>query len=219
MSADDVIKIIDEIPKYICYIYPGYITMYLYYYFHSLTLEDTTGKLLKSIAISYFYVVIIKWMFGLVNRIPFINIIDDVNGVLFNIFLIIFSITVPCIVNLLEKSDKFDEDAKKIKSILKINTSFAKNEIEVIQKKYNDTIWIYVYMKDSNLMYEGSLTEKELEDCRTKFFCLSKYRKYLLQKDGRKKKLKDYSDDEKEKVLIYFEQISHFEIANVDKEE
>nr|DAV95048.1 MAG TPA: hypothetical protein [Bacteriophage sp.] len=219
MSADDIIKIIDEIPKYICYIYPGYITMYLYYYFHSLTLEDTTGKLLKSIAISYFYVVIIKWMFGLVNRIPFINIIDDVNGVLFNIFLIIFSITVPCIVNLLEKSDKFDKDAKKIKSILKINTSFAKNEIEVIQKKYNDTIWIYVYMKDSNLMYEGSLTEKELEDCRTKFFCLSKYRKYLLQKDGRKKKLKDYSDDEKEKVLIYFEQISHFEIANVDKEE
>lgn len=219
MSADDIIKIIDEIPKYICYIYPGYITMYLYYYFHSLTLEDTTGKLLKSIAISYFYVVIIKWMFGLVNRIPFINIIDDVNGVLFNIFLIIFSITVPCIVNLLEKSDKFDKDAKKIKSILKINTSFAKNEIEVIQKKYKDTIWIYVYMKDSDLMYEGSLTEKELEDCRTKFFCLSKYRKYLLQKDGRKKKLKDYSDDEKEKVLIYFEQISHFEIANVDKEE
>lgn len=217
MNPDDIIQIINEIPKYICYIYPGYITMYLYYYFHSLTLEDTTGKLLKSIAISYFYVVIIKWMFGLVNRIPFINIIDDVNGVLFNVFLIIFSITVPCIVNLLEKSDKFDEDAKKIKSILKINTSFAKNEIEVIQKKYNDTIWIYVYMKDSNLMYEGSLTEKELEDCRTKFFCLSKYRKYLLLDNGEKKKLADYSNDEKEKVLIYFDRISHFEIANIDK--
>lgn len=217
MNPDDIIQIINEIPKYICYIYPGYITMYLYYYFHSLTLEDTTGKLLKNIAISYFYVVIIKWMFGLVNRIPFINIIDDVNGVLFNIFLIIFSITVPCIVNLLEKSDKFDEDAKKIKSILKINTSFAKNEIEVIQKKYNDTIWIYVYMKDSNLMYEGSLTEKELEDCRTKFFCLSKYRKYLLLDNGEKKKLADYSNDEKEKVLIYFDRISHFEIANIDK--
>jgi len=217
VNPDDIIQIINEIPKYICYIYPGYITMYLYYYFHSLTLEDTTGKLLKSIAISYFYVVIIKWMFGLVNRIPFINIIDDVNGVLFNVFLIIFSITVPCIVNLLEKSDKFDEDAKKIKSILKINTSFAKNEIEVIQKKYNDTIWIYVYMKDSNLMYEGSLTEKELEDCRTKFFCLSKYRKYLLLDNGEKKKLADYSNDEKEKVLIYFDRISHFEIANIDK--
>ena len=100
---------------------------------------------------------------------------------------------------------------------MKINTSFAKNEIEVIQKKYNDTIWIYVYMKDSNLMYEGSLTEKELEDCRTKFFCLSKYRKYLLLDNGEKKKLADYSNDEKEKVLIYFDRISHFEIANIDK--
>ena len=217
MSPEDFIKVIDEIPKYICYIYPGYITMYLYYYFHSLTLEDTTGKLLKSIAISYFYVVIIKWEFGLVNRIPFINIVADVNGVLFNILLIIFSIAVPCMVNLLEKSEKFDEYMKKMKSVLKINTSFAKNEIEVIQKKYNDTIWIYVYMKDSNTMYEGSLTEKELEECRTKFFCLSKYRKYLLLDDGTKEKLADYSDDEKEKVLIYFERISHFEIANVDK--
>lgn len=217
MDPDDIIQIINEIPKYICYIYPGYITMYLYYYFHSLTLEDTTGKLLKSIAISYFYVVIIKWMFGLANRIPVINIIDDVNGVLFNISLIIFSIAVPCIVNLLEKSEKFDEDAKKIKSVLKINTSFAKNEIEVIQKKYNDTIWIYVYMKDSSIMYEGSLTEKELEDCRTKFFCLSKYRKYLLLDNGEKKKLADYSNDEKEKVLIYFDRISYFEIANIDK--
>lgn len=217
MSPDDIIQVINEIPKYICYVYPGYITMYLYYYFHSLTLEDTTGKLLKSIAISYFYVVIIKWMFELANRISFINIIDDVNGVLFNIFLMLFSVAVPCIVNLLEKNRKFDENANKIKSVLKINTSFSKNEIEVIQKKYNDTIWIYVYMKDSNIMYEGSLTEKELEDCRTKFFCLSKYRKYLLLEDGRKRKLADYSEDEKEKVLIYFEQISHFEIANVDK--
>lgn len=219
MSADDVIKIIDEIPKYICYIYPGYITMYLYYYFHSLTLEDSTGKLLKSIAISYFYIVVLKWLFDVINLIPIVHVTNDVNGIIFNVALIFSSVVVPCVINIHEKSAKFENKVKRIKEFLKINTSFAKNEIEVIQKKYNDTIWIYVYMKDSNIMYEGSLTEKELENCRTKFFCLSKYRKYLLQEDGRKKKLKDYSDDEKEKVLIYFGQISHFEIANVDKEE
>lgn len=217
MRPEDVIKIIDEIPKYICYIYPGYITMYLYYYFHSLTLDDTTGKLLKSIAISYFYVVIIKWIVELINCVPFIDLVDGVNGVAFNIFLAFFSVAVPCIVNLLEKSQKYDNKVKKIKTFFKIDTSFSKNEIEVIQKKYNDTIWIYVYMKDSSIMYEGSLTEKELEDCRTKFFCLSKYRKYLLLDNGEKKKLADYSNDEKEKVLIYFDRISHFEIANVDK--
>lgn len=217
MSTDDVIKIIDEIPKYICYIYPGYITMYLYYYFHSLTLEDTTGKLLKSIAISYFYVVILKWIFGVINLIPFIFVEDDVTGMAFNVALIIFSFVVPCIINLLEKSKGFESKVSNIKKTLKINTSFAKNEIEVIQKQYKDTIWIYVYMKNSNIMYEGSLTEKELEECRTKFFCLSKYRKYLLLDDGTKKKLADYSNDAKEKVLIYFEQISHFEIADVDQ--
>lgn len=74
-------------------------------------------------------------------------------------------------------------------------------------------------MKNSNIMYEGSLTEKEMEESRTKFFCLSKYRKYLLKENGEKKKLADYSNDEKEKVLIYFNVISHFEIANVDKKE
>ena len=30
--------------------------------------------------------------------------------------------------------------------------------------------------------------------------------------------LADYSDDEKEKVVIYFDRISHFEVANVDKQ-
>lgn len=217
MSPEDVIKIIDEIPKYICYIYPGYVTMYLYYYFHSLTLEDTTSKLLKSIAISYFYVVFLKWLLGIINLAPRICIVDNVKGIIFNIMLIFFSVAVPCIINILEKSIKFENRISNIRKFLKINTSFAKNEIEVIQKKYKDTIWIYVYMKDSNIMYEGSLTEKELEECRTKFFCLSKYRKYLLLDDGRKRKLADYSDDGKEKVLIYFDQISHFEIANVDK--
>lgn len=219
MSPDNIIKVIDELPKYICYIYPGYITMYLYYYFHSLTLEDTTGKLLKSIAISYLYVVFLKWLLGVINLIPFIGVKDDVKGVVFNIFLVLLSVAIPCSINLFEKSSKFENKIIAIRKALKVDTSFAKNEIEVIQKKYNDFIWIYVYMKDSNIMYEGSLTEKELENGRTKFFCLSKYRKYLLQEDGEKKKLKDYSDDEKEKVLIYFDRISHFEIADVDKTE
>ena len=67
-------------------------------------------------------------------------------------------------------------------------------------------------------MYEGSLTEKEMEDGKTKFFCLSKYRKYLIRDNGSKQILADYSDDEKEKVVIYFDRISHFEVANVDKQ-
>ena len=128
----------------------------------------------------------------------------------------LISVVIPCLLNFFQKNEKIESKLKDIKGFLGINTSFAKNEIDVLQKKYHDTIWIYVYMKNSNIMYEGSLTESELEDCKTKFFCLSKYRKHLLMADGKKKKLKDYSNDEKEKVLIYFDQIAYFEVANVD---
>ena len=214
MITVDIKQIIDHIPQCICYIYPGYITMYLYYYIHSLTLVDAKGTLLKSVAISYFYVLFLKWVFGAINKIPYVYFVNDIQGVLFNVFLALISVVIPCLLNFFQKNEKIESKLKDIKGFLGINTSFAKNEIDVLQKKYHDTIWIYVYMKNSNIMYEGSLTESELEDCKTKFFCLSKYRKHLLMADGKKKK--DYSNDEKEKVLIYFDQIAYFEVANVD---
>lgn len=218
MNADEIIKLIDNIPRYVCYIYPGYISMYLYYYFHSLTLDETKAKIVKSVAISYFYIILLIRLFKIINDceyIPF-EVENGIEGVGFNIWLVIFSIAIPYVLYRVQKQKNFID---KFKRKLLIDTSLAKNEIEVLQKKYKDTIWIYVYMKNSNIMYEGSLTEKELEAGRTRFFCLSKYRKYLMQENGEKKKLFDYSNDEKEKVLIYFDMISHFEIANIDKEE
>lgn len=215
MTFEELIKFIDIIPQYICYIYPGYISMYLYYYFHSLTLDETKAKILKSIAISYFYIIVLKVIFEKINCLKPSTVINDIRGIGFNLSLIIISIFVPYVAYKIEKKEIF----LKIKKFFNINTSFSKNEIEVLQKKYHDTIWIYVYMKESNIMYEGSLTEKELEMSRTRFFCLSKYRKYIINKNGKKKKLADYSDDEKEKVVIYFDMISHFEVANVDKVE
>lgn len=216
MTTEELISIINILPQYVCYIYPGYISLYLYYYFHSLTLDESKAKVVKSVAISYLYIIVLKEVIKQINRIPYIEVKNEISGVLFNVFLIFISILIPYISYILEKKCKI---LSSVKRKLGINTSFAKNEIEALQRKYNDTIWIYVYMKDSKIMYEGSLTEKEMEESRTKFFCLSKYRKHLLMNDGRKKKLADYSNDEKEKVLIYFDMISHFEIANVDKEE
>lgn len=216
MTVKELVSIIEVIPQYVCYIYPGYISLYLYYYFHSLTLDESKAKAVKSVAISYFYIIVLKETIEQINRNPYIEVKNDISGVWFNLFLIFVSILIPYILYMLEKKCKILSKAKRK---LGINTSFAKNEIDALQRKYNDTIWIYVYMKNSNIMYEGSLTEKEMEESRTKFFCLSKYRKYLLKENGEKKKLADYSNDEKEKVLIYFNMISHFEIANVDKKE
>lgn len=216
MSLEELQVLIDSIPQYICYIYPGYITLYLYFYFHSLTLDETKAKVIKSIIISYIYIILDKAIIGLLNKFLPTELNANINGIAFNALLILASVLIPYIIYLIETKSSFFEKAK---SRLSIKTSFSKNEIEVLQKKYSDTIWIYVYMRDGNIMYEGSLTEKELELGRTQFFCLSKYRKYIINSKGKKAKLADYSNDDKEKVLIYFDRISHFEIANVDKSE
>ncbi len=214
MKSEELLLLIETIPQFICYIYPGYITLYLYYYFHSLTLEESKAKLLKSIAVSYMYIITLKAILDKINTSPCIQIDTNVNSILFNFLLFVISVLIPYLLYIIENRRGWVE---KIKKGLGIKTSFAKNEIEVLQKKYNDTIWIYVYMRGSNIMYEGSLTEKELEFNKTRFFCLSKYRKYLIDKNGKRKKLENFSHDEKEKVVIYFDMISHFEVANVDK--
>lgn len=217
MNANEIIKLIEMLPQYLCYIYPGYISMFLFYYFRALTMNDTKAKTIKSIVISYLYIIIAS---GII--IPFLNKIlrDDISDAYysleFNIVLIILSVAIPYIIYMwLYKS-------KRMENILKcfgIDTTLDRNEIDMLQRKYEDQIWIYIYLKNSNIMYEGSLAEKELEEGSTKFFCLSKYRKSLIKENGKYKILADFADDEKEKVLIYFDQISHFEIANVDKKE
>lgn len=215
MDAEQFIKLIEELPPYLCYIYPGYITMFLIYFFRELTLSETNAKFIKSVIISYFYVVYLKE-----GLIPSINILFHTNmnlegnSIIFHILLIAISVIISYIIYyMLDKS----EIVEKIIKRLGIRTTTDKNEIDMLQKKYSDTIWIYVYLKNSNFMYEGSLTDWELENGKNKFFCLSKYRKSLINNDGKISNIEDHSDNDKEKVLIYFDAISYFEVANVNK--
>lgn len=215
MGTEDIIKLIDILPSYLCYIYPGYISMFLFYYFRALTLSDTKAKIIKSIVISYLYIVIAKnSVIPLLNKILCHKISIEFDSFGFNVVLIILSVLVPYIIYMFFFKNNFME---KVIKKFGIETTLDRNEIDMLKRKYNDGLWIYVHLKNSNIMYEGSLAEKELENGRTKFFCLSKYRKLLVKENGKSKVIEDYSDDEKEKVLIYFDEISHFEIANVDK--
>lgn len=70
MMNEEIKQIIEELPRYICYLYPGYISMYLFYYFQALTLQDTKAKAIKSIAISYIYILVVDKIVGLFNTIP-----------------------------------------------------------------------------------------------------------------------------------------------------
>lgn len=44
MSADDILKIIAALPEYIKYIYPGYLSIYLYLFFRGKTLKDNNNR-------------------------------------------------------------------------------------------------------------------------------------------------------------------------------
>lgn len=62
MSADDILKIIAALPEYIKYIYPGYLSIYLYLFFRGKTLKDNNYIIVKAIAISYIYVWLMQWL-------------------------------------------------------------------------------------------------------------------------------------------------------------
>ena len=213
--AEEIKSIIEMLPVYLCYIYPGYITMFLFYYFRALTLGDTKAKIIKSIVISYLYIILTEnFIIPQINTYLCKKVANNYDSLGFNLILIGLSVIVPyAIYMFLFKNRLMEKISKKVG----IDTTLDRNEIDMLQRKYDQPIWIYVYLKNGNIMYEGSLTEKELEEGRVKFFCLSKYRKNLLKTNGKIKILDDYGDDAKQKVLIYFDQISHFEIANVDK--
>lgn len=94
MSADEILKVIQEIPNYITYIYPGYLTIYAYLFFKGKTLKDSNYIFIKSIAISYVYLGIIEGLksITLLNCIKAnikVNIPDTIK---FNLYLIVLSV-------------------------------------------------------------------------------------------------------------------------------
>jgi len=208
--ADEVINLIQKLPPYFCYIYPGYISLFLYHHFRGINLNETKAKIIKSIVISYIYIFFLKLL-----TIPtFIKINDNIYLLLFNLILSMISILIAYFLYLLTMNKKLPEKLKK----LKIYTSFYQNEIECLERYYNNSLRVYVYLKNSRFVYEGTIISKELEDGKNKFICLNKYRRYRIDDEGTKKLKRDNSEDEYETVVMYLSEISHFEVVKWDDE-
>lgn len=62
-------------------------------------------------------------------------------------------------------------------------------------------------MKDSSIVYEGSITAEELEADVRRYIVLSGYRKYTFSKKYKKEYLEDNSEDNDKKVIIYYDEI------------
>lgn len=203
MSFEDIKFLIDEIPKYIQYFYPGYITIYLYYFFRGLTLKDTKNTIIKSIGISYFYIVLLNT----VLRAGYASLE-------YNIWLIIIAVITAYICYMVIDSESFRETLEG----LYISTTTTLNEIDALRDiDEKKRAWLKVYLKNDHIVYEGSLRKHESEQDRRSFIILSGYLKYRIEDDETEKLILDYKFKNRETVLIYSEDISRIESVDIKR--
>lgn len=203
MSADEIIEIIEVLPEYLKLFYPGYITIYVYYFCRAITIKDNKTIILKSIVVSYIYKILTDKIFLLdflsTRRNQFIE----------NLLLIILALVIAYLSFRLTKSKRLNEILKR----MGIRTTFSLNELEEIENQSKNGTWLALYIKHDNLMYEGFLINKEMESDRRQYVILNKYRKYITKNDEKSETyIEDFTENPDEKVLIYLDNIKYFEI-------
>lgn len=213
MNADEILKIIQSLPEYIKYIFPGYLSMYTYLFLRGKTIKDNSYIIMKSIAISYIYLWVLEW----IKNIECLNNLEDIifESVPYelkqSICLVILGIVFPYVfyrIITLKKTQTF-------LSKLKIQTTFYDNEIEMLAE-FDEGAWLCVYLNDDEVVYEGSLGNKELDDDKRKYICLNSYYKYLLNEEGKPKEpyIEDHEKEPEETVMIFYDSVKRIEKRN-----
>ena len=212
---DGIFEIIDEMPNYISYIYPGFITIWIFCFLRGNRFKMTKSALLLSVCISFFYISSMQYFL-----VPFINeklsisyISSDIKNVKFNIVLFILAVIIPYLVYQIITWEDFDLLLRNVE----IYTSVQQNEFDVLQEDYEQAIFITMYLKNTNISYSGYLKQKDMDKDSRRFLCLWKYRKFIVMKNGKLKRIEDHTKDDKERVIIYYDDISCFEVSNIDK--
>ncbi len=188
-----IIEIINYLPQYIKYIYPGYIVIYSYYFLRGKTLKDTKGTILKAIILSYI-------MVSSLEKISFSSQLQE------NFWLLIASLLLAYFAHLLIHSENLSDAFE----CLGIETTFYNNEIEALQG-LNEGVWLVIYLKDDAIVYEGYLHYKEMEEGKRQYISLSGYRKYLYEKGKKEKCIEDFAGKNSEEVVIFYDGIQRIE--------
>lgn len=195
MSAEEIIKVIEYIPEYIIYVYPGYITIYLYYFFRAKSIKDNKQIFFKSIIISYMYIVLTDF-------------ISVYNLLFMHMGYITLAVLVAYISYRITASEKILELFK----YFKIYTTFYDNEVEALAGAHNGA-WLIVFLKSENIAVEGSLGYKELEMGKERYITLEAYTKYSVGNDNKLSEIPIicYENNYEEKITIKYEDIRHIE--------
>lgn len=199
MTSDEIIKIIDAIPQYIQYIYPGYLTIYSYYFFKGRSLKDTKAVIIKAIAISYIYIIFLENF--------------NIRSALYeNIFLLILAIVCSFITYTITQSDF----TLTVLNFFGIRTTFYEDEFESLAG-VDKGAWVCVYLNNDSVVYEGSIGYKELEEEKRKYISLDAYYKYFLDGNGcpNEPYIEDHEGNYKETVVIFYDDIKRIEKRDV----
>lgn len=201
MTAEEIIKILDSLATYIVYVYPGYLSIYVYNFLKADTVKDSKGIIIKSIAISFLYKI---W----------IDKLSITTEVYYHFVMVIVAVVIPYFCYMIQKSDGILD----LFECLDIDTRFENNEIEILDNG-EISAWIRVYLKEDNVVYEGFLGEKELEPGKRQFITLKKYSKYILNTEGRPKKpyIEEHDSDE-DMVLLFYQDVYKIEKINNQSE-
>lgn len=196
-GINDLLNVIKD---YIVYVYPGFITLIIYRFIIARKVDENQYTLIKSIIISYIYVIILAGVTK-INTSHFTTI--------YHIILLIISCIIPIVWNCIFKSQKFIKILRK----LKIDTDVYDNMLDSI-RAIEKEVWIRVYLDSYGIMYEGSLRKHEVDSGKAKQIVLSGYRFYRIDPDNKEKKcILDYANKNENWVKISEKNITRMEIV------
>lgn len=193
-------EVIEVLDKYFIYLYPGFISLYIFYFSKDRKMKGNINTIITSVIISYIYILIYRTLCG--------RPVDNFKDIDYVILLIV-SIILPVILYRICKLEQMEHILEKIG----FNTSLEDDVWAYIQSrdKKKEGIVLKVFLDDKNLMYEGCLRYRESNGVKEKTICLSGYRRYI--KDGEKYYVKqDYNNDNSRWVLIDISSITRSEI-------
>lgn len=198
-TINGIIDLLDLVEQYIVYVYPGFITLVIYRFAMSKSVEENKNTFIKSIIISYLY------------TLPFLYIFD-IDPTEFEIiqhfFITLIAIIVPLVWNKMLRWKRFKSFVRK----LGIKTEIYDNLMDIMFYKEDGRVWVRAYMDEQGIMYEGSLRHYESDIAREQQVILSGYRQYHYNKQSKKYDLiYDYSAEQKDWVRILEKNITRIE--------
>lgn len=211
MNSDDILKLINALPAYIQYLYPGYCTIYLYLLFNEKPIKDNNFLIFKSLTISFIYLQILKFISILpgFHRIYLFLVNHAFLDIVKIIMLLSMAIVTAYVAYRLSKSEKTDKFLQRVH----IDAEVQKNEIAYLTN-YGKSAWIVVYLKNTDIVYEGSLLSYHIEDTGyKKHIVLGAYRKYTIDQNGNvvHPYLEMHQGETNQQIVIYYDDIARIE--------